>query len=144
MKKITLAATLAALAGIALGQNVAGTMPFFDIARWLGTYNRADLTQTTVWTYGEGGSSTSELRGFEVTDLIEVVGFEGEYLAVCRKAGTQVGQPLWKGTFVGNMRIDPEMFGHSPIMVAVMPELVDNSGSGYGNRRAGYIAYRTR
>ena len=68
MKKPMLAFTLVALAGMAVGQATVSLVP---IARWLGFYQRADISQVQMWT--PTTTTANEYVIFPVTERIEVV-----------------------------------------------------------------------
>jgi hypothetical protein len=116
MKKPMLALALVALAGMAVGQATVSLVP---IARWLGFYQRVDLSQIQMWT----PITTTGLEEFvilPVTERIEVVrrysagdfmelveiDSNGDFVGILLKTGY-----LYEPSFVNPIVVDPIMWG---------------------------------
>ena len=139
MKKPLLAFGLVALAGIGIGQ---ATTSFIPIARWLGFYQREDISQYQLWTPHSPQSPSFYMT---VTERIELIQVSGSTLNPIKIVQTPNGSPppvLLDFDDINELSrpiiIDPQMWS-VPISLWVIGNIDKGPSGEYG----AYVLYRT-
>lgn len=137
-----LAFTLVALAGMAVGQATVSLVP---IARWLGFYQRVDLSQIQMWT--PTTATYDEFVILPVTERIEVVRrwSKGSFMDIVEidNNGDFVSSLLMTAhlpepSFVNPIVVDPIMWGKK-----VGVRLLTTDFGEYGVPYSAMLQYRT-
>lgn len=147
MKKPLLAFSLVALAGMAVGQ---ATTSFIPIARWLGFYQREDISQVKLWNPVQQSAGYAYLPITEPISIIKAMGQGPADMHVVEwdpVSETEVGV-LFEINQGGTpddlnpnhhpLRLDPGMFGATHTAIRLVP-----ARTTYNGNKTAILMYRT-